>query len=137
MNKASKKAVSIITVVALLVNTGAITVPVRAQETVSKTSDYIGITPFASDVMVSWAPLLSKTSYGVNITLKTRCSGTITVELQNSSGAKVASFTESFTNTGTVTPIKSRTTASGTYRVIFKITIDGVTTTRESTLKSI
>ena len=92
----------------------------------------IEITPFASSNLNSWSPLLSKTSYGAQVSFVGSRSGSIKIELQNSSGTAIASFTETFTNKSSIGYTKSRTTASGTYRIVIKVTISGSTETRTS-----
>jgi hypothetical protein len=96
------------------------------------TPGIIEITPFASSNMSGWTPLLSKTSYGASVQFVGSRSGTIKIELQNSSGTVVASFTETFSNKTNVAYTKSRTTASGTYRIVIYVTISGSTETRTS-----
>ena len=129
MKMARRKMVSILMAAVMLVSAGVVSVPVAA----AGTGGIIEITPFASDVVVSWTPYLTKTAYGADIELKNYYSGTITVELQNSSGTKITSFTQSFTNKNYLSPFTSRTNASGTYKVVITITINGEKTTRVAT----
>jgi hypothetical protein len=88
--------------------------------------------PFSSEHISSWTPLLSRTSYGVSVTFMGLRSGTIEVELQNSSGQRVTGFTESFTNRVSLTVSRNRTTAAGTYRIVIRVTISNQTTVRTS-----
>ena len=86
----------------------------------------------ASDHIRNWTPLLSRTSYGANVTLTNIFSGTLKVELQNSSGGTIAWFEESFTNRSTVAATRARTTAAGTYRIRITVTIGSTATPRTS-----
>ena len=112
----------------LTVTAGAVTL--KTEET-AISANFIEITPFASEHLKSWSPLLSKSMYGANIGFNGTYSGSVTVELHNTSG-KIASFSELFTNRTSIAPVTSRTTASGTYKIVIKVTISGTTTTRES-----
>ena len=92
---------------------------------------------YASEHLSSWSPLLSKTQYGAQVSFVGSRSGSILVELQNSSGNTIASFTESFSNRSSIGYTKARTTASGTYRIRITVTINGNGTTRTSSYMTI
>jgi len=125
-----KKLFSAILAVCMLA-CGVCAIPAGAQE--ASRAAYIddGDGCRASDVLANWSPSLSKSAYGASITLRNFHSGSVTVELHNSSGY-ITGFTESFTNKISIAPTINRTTASGTYKIVIKITINGNTTTRES-----
>jgi hypothetical protein len=95
-------------------------------------ANFIEITPFASNYMSNWTPLLTKSLYGANVTFTSKYSGSIEIELQNSSGGKITSFTQSFSDKNSIAYTTSRTTASGTYRIVIRVTINGTTETRTS-----
>jgi hypothetical protein len=125
---------------------GALASTARAEEaTVQPTTEVMpeivfetfGFEPFASDHIRSWAPLLSRTSYGAQVTFTGTFSGTIRVELQNSSGSVQAFFTESFTNRNSIAYTRNRNTPSGTYRIVIRVTINNTTTVRTSHLITI
>jgi len=129
-----KKRLSLILAVCMLACGAVTAVPATAQtqEVIIIIDDSGLIVPFASDVLRSWSPALSRSSYGADISLTNFFSGSVTVELHNSSG-RIAHFTDSFTNRITLAPTRSRTTAAGTYKIVIHITISGHgTTTRES-----
>lgn len=88
--------------------------------------------PFASEHISSWSPLLSRTAYGASVTFNGPKTGSVFVELQNSSGTTIASFTENFTSRNSIAYTRNRTTASGTYRIKITVTISGVATSRTS-----
>ena len=95
-------------------------------------ANFIEITPFASNYMSNWTPMLTKSLYGASVTFTGSYSGSIEIELQNSSGNKITSFTQSFSNRNNIAYTTSRTTASGTYRIVIRVTINGTTETRTS-----
>lgn len=99
---------------------------------IAEATQGITIEPFASEHIAGWTPLLSRTMYGARVTLTNRFSGTLRVELQNSAGTTIASFTESFTNANSVTAVRDRATPAGTYRIRITVTISGTATTRTS-----
>jgi hypothetical protein len=123
----------------MMVCGAAAAVPVSAQvqeEVIIEASSGL-ITPFASDVLRSWSPILSRTSYGASITLTARFSGTVTVELHNHSGY-IVGFSQTFTDVASITPITSRSTPAGTYKIVIHIRISGHgTTTRESSFMNL
>jgi hypothetical protein len=88
--------------------------------------------PFASEHISSWSPLLSRTQYGASVTFVAPRSGTIRVELQNSSGTTIASFTETFSNRGSIAFVRNRNTPAGTYRIRITVTINNSPTVRYS-----
>ena len=138
MKKSIKKLVSVIMVMSMLVCSAV--VPASAEEFVPEVEfifiDATGaaITPFASEVLNSWSPSLSGTTYGASINFTSFYTGSVVVRLQNSSGTTLASFTESFTNKASVAGTRSRSNPAGTYRIQIEITVNGVsgTTLRNS-----
>jgi len=95
------------------------------------------ITPYASEYISGWSPLLSKTSYGASVSFTGTYSGSVTIKLQNSSGSTIDSFTESFSSKSNIAYVTARTTSSGTYRIEISVTISGTTTTRTSSYMNI
>jgi len=130
-----KKVVSAILAVCVLF-CGTLTVTAATTEKVSATVGGIEIVPFASDYLSSWSPLLSKTQYGASIEFTGAYSGSVVVELHNSSG-RIDSFSESFSNRAGVAFVTSRTIAAGSYKIVIKVTISGTTTTRESSFMNL
>jgi hypothetical protein len=129
-----KKALSGVMAVAILA-CGAFSATAGATmvaEPVAELSQEITFEPFASDHIRNWTPLLSRTSYGAQVGLTGTFSGSIRVELQNSSGTTIASFTENFTNRNSIAYTRNRTTAAGTYRIRITVTINGSDTVRTS-----
>jgi hypothetical protein len=129
-----RKTLSAVMAVTMLL-CGAVTATASANEPIQQiesTIEFIGFEPFASEHISSWAPLLSRTSYGASVSFVGMRTGSIEVELQNSSGQRITSFTESFTNRPSISVNRARTTAAGTYRIVIRVTINSQTTTRES-----
>jgi len=112
---------------ALITTAGATTAVEQSME-----ASYIDIMPLASEHIRSWSPLLSRTMYGASVSFTNPFSGSIRVELQNSSGNVIASFTESFTNRSSIAFTRNRATPAGTYRIVIRVTIGNTTTVRTS-----
>jgi len=96
----------------------------------------IPITPFASVYLSDWTPIVGSSYYGADVYFNGSYSGSLTVELHNSSG-KIDSFTQSFTNVKNILALKNRTQSSGKYKIVIKLTINGTLTERESSFISI
>jgi hypothetical protein len=127
-----KKIVSGVMAVAML-SCGALTATAGAEQPIEPvTSGFIGFEPTASEHLSSWSPLLSRTAYGAQVTFVGSRSGSIEVELQNSSGNRITGFTETFTNRSSIAYTRNRNTATGTYRIRITVTINGSSTTRTS-----
>jgi hypothetical protein len=129
-----KKCLSLIMAVCMLACGAVTAVPATAQtqEAIIIIDDSGLIVPFASNIISSWSPTLSRNTYGANITLRNVFSGSVTVELHDRSGY-ITCFTEPFTNRISIAPMTSRTTAPGTYKIVIKVTVTGQgTDTRES-----
>jgi hypothetical protein len=126
-----KKFFSVILAVCMLACGAVTAIPAGAVEVEIKENIDL-ITPFASDVLRSWSPILSRNNYGASITLTNSFSGTVTVELHDRNGY-IVGFSENFTNTASLAPFRSRTTPAGEYKIVIHIRITGHgTTTRES-----
>ena len=97
--------------------------------------DGIGIR--ASSNISAWSPLLSRSLYGAQVSFTGTRSGSIRVELQNSSGGVISSFTESFTNRNSIVLTRNRTTSPGTYRIVIRLTINGSTEVRTSSFMNL
>jgi len=131
-----KKAVSAILAVCMLfcgvlVTTAGATFGMAEQ---SMSASYIGIMPLASEHLGGWSPVVNRNGYGAQVSFVGTRSGSIRVELQNSAGTTIASFTESFTNRNNISVARARSNPAGTYRIVIHVTIGGSTTTRTSNL---
>jgi hypothetical protein len=126
-----KKIFSVVLAICMLACGAVTAIPAGAAEVEIK-DDVTLIAPFASDVLRSWSPVLTRNNYGASISLTARFTGTVTVELHNRNGY-ITEFSQSFTNVASIAPTTSRTTAAGEYKIVIHITISGHgTTTRES-----
>jgi hypothetical protein len=119
-----KRTLSAILAVAILA-CGALTATASAitEQPVTEVVQEIIFEPFASEHLRAWSPLLSRTSYGAQVTFVGTRSGSIQVELQNSAGTRIASFTETFTNRTSIGFTRNRNTPTGTYRIVIHVTI--------------
>jgi hypothetical protein len=131
-----KKLITAILAVCMLFCGALVTTASAVTPEVPIEASFIGFEPFASEHIRNWSPLLSRTSYGANITLTGSFSGTVVVELHNTT-RMIDSFSHSFTNRTTVLATTSRTTAPGTYKIVIRVTINNVTTVRESSFINI
>jgi len=134
-NKISKKTISALLAICMLAGLGIVHAGAQAAqpeiEIIFVNATGAPITPFASQHLSSWSPSLTRTLYGASLTFNGFYTGSVTIELHNSSG-RIAWFTESFTNKAGVSYTRSRSTAAGTYKIVIKLTISSTTTERES-----
>lgn len=126
-----KKALSFLTAAVLMVSGGL----TAASETVNsdmttlyESSGDVSIN--ASETISNWTPILTTSQYGAKITLNNFYTGSVIVELWDTSG-KTTSFSQNFSNTNIVTAYTPRT-LKGTYKIKISVTINGGTTNRES-----
>lgn len=97
--------------------------------------DYSIVQPFASYQITSVSYGFSSSSFSADVDLSGKFTGSATLELQKKSGTswvKQDSVTKSFSNASNVYLSKSRSSSSGTYRLVLTITIGGESTSRTS-----
>lgn len=95
----------------------------------------LGIVPFADDNIATITYSVTSSSYKANLTLYSFYSGNLYLELQKKNGSSwdyADSTSSSFSSQITPSISKSRTTGSGTYRLVITVTINGTPTTRTS-----
>jgi hypothetical protein len=134
----TKRLLAIVTVLCIVCTSGISVVPVSALS-VGTSNLEIGVGGdaeiMASNDINSISYSFNSTGYGATISLRRICSGSVYMELQRWNGTRwgfADSTSWTFTNRPSTSGSKSFNASKGTYRIQITITIDGISTTRES-----